>query len=69
MARVHYRNTTKRNTRGHQQRAAALAQASSPDRKPEPKPESSPHKTPPDRMIKPANTPPKLKRPIRKCVL
>lgn len=69
MARVHYRNTTKRNTRGHQQCAAALAQPSSPDRKPKPKPESSSHKTPPDRMIKPANTPPKLKRPIHKCVL
>lgn len=67
MARVYYTGPTKkRNTRGHQQLAAALAQASSPDAK-STKPKASPHKTPPDQMIKPASTPPKLKRPIRKC--
>lgn len=68
MARVYYTDTTKRNTRGRKQLAAALAQASSPDAK-SAKPKSSPHKTPPDQMIKPASTPPKLKRPIRKCGL
>ena len=69
MARVYYTDPTKkRNTRGHQQLAAALAQASSPDGK-SAKPKASPHKTPPDQIIQPPNTPPKLKRPIRKCAL
>jgi len=68
MARVYYFDKSKRNTRGHQQLAAALAQAASPEAK-SAKPKSSPHKTPPDQIIKPANTPPKLKRPIRKCAI
>ena len=69
MARVYYTDPTKkRNTRGRKMLAAALAQVASPNSK-SAKPKSSPHKTPPDQMIKPANTPPKLKRPIRKCVV